>query len=457
MAQAIILIPALIVIAMLRTQSASRVALAVYIPCIMLVPMYLQFFVGGLMLNVTTFVSLFLAAVGVYTWSNSLKFTLLDACVLAYAFTGFMSDFTRHDVKLGVYGFLLFFSKCVCPYWIGRTLIEQTGLRREYATRIVLCMAVIAVVSLYEYKTETNVFQETVIRITHTWVDWGRQSRWGFARIAGPYGHAIIAGIMFSIGLMLQLWLVGVRSWNSPKLFGFLRLRRQSLVITLTIVLGLFMTQSRGPWIGCAFGLIVALIGFARNRRRAAVIALCVLAISATVTAIAINRYTDIDDSKVTDRDQLNASYRRELITIYTPLIEQGGIWGWGTPQILSGGRGGYSTEHDSIDNDYLFVGMWQGYAGVGLLVTMIGLTVVHLIRLCMTLRSRDDILFAYCMLGAMVGIAFSASTVSLTDPMSQILYLLMGWSYSIRATRTQQESLAPVSTSRFAFQRVFA
>jgi len=457
MAQAIILIPALIVIAMLRTQSAARVALAVYIPCIMLVPMYLQFFVGGLMLNVTTFVSLFLAVVGVYTWSSSLRFTLLDACVLAYAFSGFMSDFTRHDVKLGVYGFLLFFSKCVCPYWIGRTLIEQTGLRREYASRIVLCMAVIAVLSLYEYKTETNVFQDTVIRITHSWVDWGRQTRWGFARIAGPYGHAIIAGIMFSIGLMLQLWLVGTRGWNSQKLFGFLRLRRQSLVITLTIVLGLFMTQSRGPWIGCVFGLMVALIGFARDRKRAAVIALSVLAISATVTAVAINRYTDIDDSKVTDRDQLNASYRRELITIYTPLIEQGGIWGWGTPQILYGGRGGYSTEHDSIDNDYLFVGMWQGYAGVGLLVTMIGLTFIHLVRLCITLRSREDILFAYCMLGAMVGIAFSASTVSLTDPMSQILYLLMGWSYSIRATRTQQGALAPVATSRFAFQRVFA
>jgi hypothetical protein len=457
MAQALILIPTLIALAMLTNQSAGRVALKVYVPCIMLVPMYMQFHLGGLALNVTTFVSLFLAVVGVYTWCNSLRFIFLDGCVLAYALSGFMSDFTRHDAKLGVYGFLLFFSKCVCPYWIGRTLIEQTGLRKEFVRTFVLCMAVIAILSLYEYKTETNVFQDMVVRITHTWVDWGRQSRWGFARIAGPYGHAIVAGIIFSTGLMLQLWLVGTKSWNSPKLLSFIRSKRKPLYVTLAILMGLFMTQSRGPWIGCVFGLIVASIGFARDRRRAAVLSLSALAIAAAVATVGINKYTDIDDSKVTDRDQLNASYRRELISIYTPVIEQGGLWGWGTPQILSTGRGGYSTEHDSIDNHYLFVGLWQGYAGLGLLVTMIGLTFIHLIKLCVTFRSRDDILFAYCMLGAMVAIAFSASTVSLTDPMSQILYLFLGWCASIRPTRTQQETLAPVATSRFAFQRVFA
>jgi len=457
MAPVLILIPALIALAMLRTHSAGRVALKVYVPCIMLVPMYMQFHIGGLVLNVASFVSLFLAAVGVYTWSSSLKFTFVDGCVLAYAFTGFMADFTRHDAKLGVYGFLLFFSKCVCPYWIGRTLIEQTGMRKEFVRMFVLCMAVIAVLSLYEYKTETNLFQDAVVKITHSWVDWGRQTRWGFARVAGPYGHAIVAGIIFSTGLMLQLWLAGTKSWNSPKLLSFIRSRRKSLYVTLAILLGLFMTQSRGPWLGCVFGLIVASIGFARDRKRAAILSLSVLAIAATVASVGINKYTDIDDSKVTDRDQLNASYRRELITIYMPVIEEGGLWGWGTPQILSSGRGGYSTDHDSIDNHYLFVGLWQGLAGLSLLVAMIVLTIIHLIRLCITFRSRDDILFAYCMLGAMVAIAFSASTVSLTDPMSQILYLFLGWCASIRPTRTQQDTFAPVATSRFAFQRVFA
>ena len=457
MLQALVLLPALVALAMLNSSSAARVAIKVYLPCLLIVPVYLAFRLGGMITSVTTFVSLFLALIGFYTCLGKIRFTWLDACVLVYAMEAFPSDAQRHDMKLGFYAFLLFFSKCVCPYWIGRTLIEQNGLRRQFVKAIVLCLGVIAILSVWEYLTLQNLFQKYVERILHTWVGWPRQARWGFARIAGPYGHAIVAGMIFSTGALLQLWLVGTRSWDSSKFLRSIRPRRKTLYISIIVGLGLFMTQSRGPWIGCSFGFIIASIGFARDRRRAAVIALSTLAVAAALASVVINKYTAIDDTKTTDRDQLNASYRRELIATYTPLIEEGGLWGWGSPQPLSNGTAGYSSAQSSIDNEYILVAMWQGYAGLILFVLTIVLAVLQLIRHCATLRNREDILFAYCMLGCILATSFSLTTVALADPLTQLWYLLMGWGVSIRPTQTAEDALVPVATGRFAFQRVFA
>jgi hypothetical protein len=458
MIQALILIPALIAIAMLNSSPAARVAVRVYVPCMMIVPMYLEFRLGGLFMNVTSFVSLFLALVGFYAWYGTLKLTLLDFCVLADTLSAFYADAHRHDMKIAIYAFFLIVSKALFPYLIGRTLIEQTGMRKEFAKTLVLCLAVIAIASLWEYRMESNLFQTFVERLTHRPAGWGRQTRWGFGRIAGPYGHAITAGMIFSTGLLLQLWLVGTKSWNSSKFLPFFRSHRKPLYLTLIICMGLFMTQSRGPWIGCGFGLIVASIGFSRNRRRAAVLALSGLTVALAITTVALNKYTEVDETKTTDRDQLNASYRRDLIKTYQPLIDQGGLWGWGTPDTIGNdGSTGYSKNQTSIDNEYIRIAMWQGYVGVFLFILMELLAILHLIRLCATLRNREDILFAYCLLGSVIATAFSLTTVYLGDPMMQIVYLFLGWSMSVRPTRSLAEAAAPVATGRFAFQRVFA
>lgn len=456
MIQALILIPALIAIAMLNRSPAARVAIRVYVPCMLLVPMYFQFRIGGLFLNVTSCVSMFLALIGLYSWFGTLKWTLLDYGAVAYALSTFYADAHRHDMKIAIYAFFLTVSKALFPYMIGRTLIEQTGMRKEFAKTLVICLLLIAVASVWEYRMEANPFQDLVEKLTKEPAGWGRQTRWGFGRIAGPYGHAITAGMIFSTGLMLQLWLAGTKSWESTRFLRFIRSKKKPMYITLTILMGLFMTQSRGPWIGCGFGLIVASIGFSRNRRRAAILALSSLAVALTVTTVILNKYTDVDATKTDDRDQLNASYRRDLITTYMPLIDQGGLWGWGTPEDLGNGTVGYTKNQTSIDNEYIRIAMWQGYVGAFLFVGMLLLSIGHLIKLCLTFRHREDILFAYCMLGAIIAMVFSLTTVYLGDPMEQIVFLVLGWSASVQTTRTVEQFQAPVA-EKYTFERVFA
>ncbi len=454
MVAALILIPALIALGLIHTRSAARVAQLVYIPCLMIVPAYLEFRVGGLNMNVTSLVSLLVGSIGIVAAYRTLKFSAMDACVVAYTISAYLADAHTHEFKVALYAFLWSLSKCIFPYLIGRTLIEQTGSRVDFAKTLVVCLAVIGVVSMWEFRMETNLFQTFVDRVTHTTSWWGRQVRWGFGRIAGPYGHAITAGMIFSAGLLLQLWLVGTKSWTVKA--GQVKNSKRSLWLTLAVTAGLLMTQSRGPWIGFAFGLIVASIGFARNRKRAAILSLTAMVVGLAVTSVILDKYTDAKSAKKGDIDQQNAEYRRNLYDSYKPLIDKGGLLGWGTPSLLPGGIYAWAPNQPSIDNEYLRIAMLQGYLGAFIFVSMFALGYKRLITLCITMRAREDILFAYCMLGALIAMSFTLTTVFLADPMMQIVFLFLGWVQSMAPSRTQDALPAAVAAPPFVFERVF-
>lgn len=455
MVPALILLPTLIALAMIHTKSAARVAQIVYIPCLMIIPAYMEFRVGGLFLNVTSLVSMLVASAGLMKSFRTLKFTAMDACVIVYAISAYLADAHTHEFKVALYAFLWSVSKCVFPYLIGRTLIEQTGMRTDFAKTLVVCLAIIGVASVWEFRMETNLFQIAVDRITHTTSLWGRQVRWGFGRIAGPYGHAITAGMIFSAGLLLQLWLVGTKSWIAK--IGQLKNRKRSLWLTLAVLAGLFMTQSRGPWIGFGFGLIVASIGFARNRKRAAILSITAMVVGMAITSVVLDKYTDAKSAKKGDIDQQNAEYRRNLYDSYKPLIDKGGLLGWGTPTQLANGLFAWAPGQPSIDNEYLRIAMLQGYLGVTVFVTMFALGYKRLIKLCITMRAREDILFAYCMLGTLIAMSFTLTTVFLGDPMIQIVFLFFGWVESMAPSTTSETAPVAVSAQPFAFERVFA
>ncbi len=460
MVLAVILLPALIAMAMLNTTPAERVATKVYIPCLFLVPIYITKGFGGFLVSDTTLTLMLLTGVGIFRWRSSLRFTFLDLCVILFAFSAFYADAHVHSLNIAFYSLLQNVSSCLLPYWLARTLIEQTGSRREFAKSLVFCLAIIGVLSLYEYKMERNLFDELVGKITGEDSGWGRQTRWGFARIAGPYGHAITAGMMFSTGVLLQLWLSGTKSWESSKALRFFRTNRRGKAVTWAVCLGLFMTQSRGPWIGFAFGLIIASVGFAKDRRRAATYATIGLIVAVSFTSIVLKNYTEEKAYTGTggDINQQDAAYRANLINVYGPLVAQGGFWGWGTPTLIYRGVHGWVAGQTSIDNEYILLAMQQGYFGIGLLIAMFLASIYRMIRLCATLRSRQDVIFAYCLLGSLLALAFSISTVALQDPMIQVAFLLFGWTQSVRPTGNENEALAPSSAvGPFQFKRVFA
>src|SRR5208283_4196379 len=122
-------------------------------------------------------------------------------------------------------------------------------------------LAIVAVLSVYDFLTGTSGWQKVANHFfTSQFEPWAPQTRWGFGRIAGPYGHAILAGMVFLMGLVYCLWLRSAdRNWGSRRLIGGLPMTVRGLILA-AIAAGLLMTQSRGPWVGVGLALLFALL-----------------------------------------------------------------------------------------------------------------------------------------------------------------------------------------------------
>ena len=214
------------------------------------------------------------------------------------------------------------------------------------------------------------------------------------------------------------------------------------------------MTQSRGPWLGCGVGLMIAAVGLAKNRKRAAIIALSLAVVYISAATVILSNYTDTSHGP-TDIDQQNAQYRRQLIDTYTPMVKAGGLFGWGSPHLLRDGSWGYLDAQPSVDNHYLLLAIAQGYLGVGLFLALVVLSALTLLRNCIRFTNRDDSILAFCLLGILIGSAVTLTTVALGCQMCQLFYLLIGWAESLRPSGKAHSSKTITATS-YAFERVF-
>jgi hypothetical protein len=316
----------------------------------------------------------------------------------------------------------------------------------------------VTILSLWEFRMTSDPFQNYAESIMGHITGLLRQRRWGFARIAGPYSFAITAGMVFTIGLLFQMWLVAGKHWKFSETTRQFKPKRKPVLITLGVLAGLAMTQSRGPWISCGMALILASIGLFKDRKRAAIIGLGSFLVFTAVTAVILDQYTDKSAEARNDQDRQNATYRRELYDTYMPIIDANGLWGAGSPvQISKSMYFGYDKNQASIDDEFLRMAVAQGYFGGYLLIAAFLLCIGRLVWNCYRLKQRDDVIFAYCMMGLMVGSTFCLTTVFLGVPVLQLIYLFFGWSESIRPSPERPGVPTAVQQQpAHAFERVF-
>ena len=330
--------------------------------------------------------------------------------------------------------FLLFanITTALVPYLIGKLTIEQTGARMAFAKRFVFLLCAGALLSMYEYFYKSNLYS----RLTNhffagQWSGWETQLRWGFGRVAGPFSQSELAGIVYSAGLLLALWL-GAKGhfrgvWRFPKL------------VVATLIAVLVTTQARGPWLGTIVALAIASIGSAKRPLRRAV-----LVVTVTVVVV-IPAYTIGKDYLQGPRtaygsERETAQYRQELLQNYLPIGEVGGAWGWGSTFPHVNGQ-------ISIDNEYLFIDLVQGYVGFSAFVLLIVEAAVALVGQGIVARTRADRQFAFTLLAIVLGTAFTIATVFLGSQTYELFFLLMGWA---QAVRPQEETLeAPAFAAR--------
>ncbi len=413
----IALLPGLVAIAVCLMRSPATAFLNVYLPVLLLIPDHFRWRVPGLpdpSLQHTAIlaIALLLPFLRHARWLPSLT----DLLVLGYASVIGYSEYRAAgwwDAQN-----LLLDQLCtvVLPYALARLLIQPGGLGPAFARRCTLLLAVVAVLSLWEFRMGTRLFFENL---------WGSffpgqmqmpvQYRWLFARIGGPYTHAILAGMIFGVGLFLQAWLMHVRAWKT---------RLAGLAVLGAVLLGSVLTVSRGPWLGIVLGSCVAVLGFVKQRERTLVkIVLVALLVVPPAWQFA-ESYVGVASTQAGSHEQQTVTYRAELIDLYMPVVWRQPEFGYGTH------RWPVNDYYQSLDNQYLLLALEHGVVAVAALVALIAWVLARLLVFAWLRPARShDCSLAFTLMGAILCIAVAIGTAYLSAQVEPMLFMLLGWS----------------------------
>jgi O-Antigen ligase len=431
----IVFIPGIICMAAILRAGTQRAFLSVYLPVLLFLPSIFTLrlpHLPSLTFEDTTLLSLGIGFVlmDLSRW----RFSRMDCWVALFIATAAYGE----TIPWGINGAFLFLVTgildCWLPYMAGKLLVERPGMRVETVGRIVVLMAVASVLGMPEFFLKLNPY-------THFWShffpgQWGnQQTRLGFGRVGGPYAGAETAGMVLLMGLPLALWLQHCKTKGLGAIGYLDRPFKHGRVIILILVTTLFMTQSRGPWIGATIAVIIASIGRAKNALRQAALVFAFGLVVGTPLYLIGKDYVSVTKGEAVSDERQTAQYRSQMIDDYIPIAEWGGAFGWGNRYPHVGGR-------DSIDNEYLLTWLVQGYVGLTFLILIVVDGAASLVRAGIKARSIQERHFVFSLLGALLGMAVCLYTVWLSDQPYEMFFLILGWSqafHSVKADKQRQ------------------
>jgi len=473
---AIILIPALVCWAVLAMGSARKALLWVYLPALLLLPQYYALRLPHL--PPITFADAAILPLGialVFKEMRRWRWAWMDLWVLLFAVCAGLSealstelangDWTQlfsanfaESPRLGTQianGGLMFVAgvlTMVLPYMAGKLLIEQEDptMRKKVVGRIAALLAMVAGLSIYDFLTGRSLWQKLAKPVLGAYQDevWTPQMRWGFGRIAGPYGHAILAGMIFLIGLVYCLWLRSAdRNWGSRRLIHGLPFTGRGLSLA-AIVAGLLMTQSRGPWVGVGLALVFALLTRYLPVGKAVIVFAGFCVVFTAGALFYANRYTEKAIRQASSVEQQNAIYRRQLLTNYGPMVMQRNAFGWGitTVPVVNG--------QVSIDNEYLTLAVTEGFTGLAVFLAIVTGSAAKLLRMISQPIASEDRTLAYAHLAMLIGLMTTLSTVYMGEQVVMLFFLLTGWVQAMRPAVARVPLVNPLAP-QMGFRRV--
>ena len=426
----------------------------VYLPVLLIFPDSFQARTPGLpdpTANMAVMIPIFLATLARYgsTWRPS--FT--DFLVIGLAVTMSVSEYinTNYSEAQNLMFGVLF--QIVAPYLVVRLVVEQERLHVELAKRFVYILFVIGVLGLYEFKMGWNPFIVWPDMLFHQ-ADWVTTFRYGFARVAGPYGHCILAGMMMIMAYRLNRWLEWGGHWEPVfKRFPNLPLPK-ARIITLALLVASITTFARGPWMGGVFGAVFVNAGRHPKRKKALGIAFGLIGLVAIPGYIGFQSYLDVKPGVEMTASQETAMYRKVLFEKYYEIALDHAWLGWGRntwPKIPGMG---------SIDNYFLLLSLMHGLLATGLLLGVSFWLVVRLYLKGMKEPPEANSL-AFTFLGIILAILFSLVTVYLGMAVMPAYFLILGWAEAYvhgkgyRAIAGAGVPAVPAPAGPFRFRRV--
>jgi hypothetical protein len=339
----------------------------------------------------------------------------------------------------------------IFPYMLAKGLIESHRSSVEFAKKIVMMLFWVSIVSVYEFRMAITPWLVLRRFFPGQGLEWGTSFRYGFARIGGPFGHAILAGLVLAVGFRLQRWLEWSGEWE-PYFRGFKWLKvSKARVITLGLIGGISMTMVRGPWLGGVVGACLTAVGRTRKRGRALLAIAAVVVIIGIPAASSFYAYASVGRANAKTDSQETAAYRMELLDKYVTTALERPIWGYGRNTWPK------DPSAPSIDNFYLLLCLMHGMIAVGLLVTIMVTMIFRLVwsEFLSPVSYPLGSSLGFTLAGIFVVYAVTIATVYMGLQSLPVFAIIAGWSegYLIRPWASMSES--GVARSKIPFKRV--
>lgn len=420
------LVPALVATVWIARRSCRDAYVHVYLFTLFLLPGWCRFIAPGTPDPTFHEAALLPIAAAFFLRSKvRWRFSAADVLVVLFAFQMGYSEYRNAGYKEAQNLLFDLIAAGILPYLLAKGLLRTMEDRTQFARKIATLLALLSLLLAFESRFANNPYRLVFDRFFPGQGDgWVTTFRYGLARAAGPFGHAILAGIVFLIGFHLQRWLETSGLWESQfrgfKIPGL----NKSRAITGALFAGLAMTMVRGPQVGAVIAAAVSTIGSGPNpRQRARWVAIAIIAIGIPL-GIAAYSYAAVGRAAAKTTSQESAAYRKELIDKYVEIALDHSWFGWG--------RNGWPkvAGMPSIDNYYLLLSLMHGVPAtvliLALLASMIGRLLRNGIRVGM-LRPKGSSL-SFRLAGIFAGFTFAILTVYIGDNVVPIFFTLIGF-----------------------------
>jgi O-Antigen ligase len=418
----LIALPGIVALIVIWLGSTEKAFLSVYLPVLLLLPNY--FYFGRPPLNFAEYAIIPIAIAVLWrTISGKWKWSAVDAFVGLFVLWNFLSDTHASGFNDVFQRIALPLTLALFPYMIGKTIIEQRGIRVLFMRRFVFCLFLDCIICTYEVRMGQNPARTFLLQFLQT-TAWPGTVREGWIRAAGPFGHAILMGTIIGIAIILTRYISYLGLWEPKfRLLPVFPVSKEKLIL-ITLIGGLLLTQSRGPWIATIVGVVLASCGTsALYKQRFKKVALLLL-VGGFFLFLAAKAYLAQSPEGAMSEEQRSAAYRAVLIDRYQDLALREKLWGWGTntwPKIRA---------MPSVDNAYLLMTLMYGITGLLLYGLMLTVSFTRLIRRALSPQElpASERAMLFVLFGVGVSVALSMATVFLGEQLYPLLFLLLGW-----------------------------
>ena len=111
----------------------------------------------------------------------------------------------------------------------------------------------------------------------------------------------------------------------------------------------------------------------------------------------------------------------------------------------------------ESVDNNYLILQLAHGTFGKYSFILLGVEAVLTLWIAALRFRSRESIFLAFSLMAGITGIFVALGTVAMFEQVTQVTFLLLGWSQSLQDTHAYGAQTIQMPEPKFRFRRVIA